>query len=144
MSVGETGERLVFIGKFGKIFKHLCGFFLNDPGCLTENYHIGIVADIAACSAEVYYRLGMGALHSVGVNVRHNIVAHLFLTFFGNIVVYIVLMRFKLFDLLVGNIKTQLFFSFGEGYPETAPCSELEVFGKNMLHFLARVTRGER
>ena len=73
----------------------------------------------------MYYAFGAGALQSVSVNVRHDIVANFFFSFFRYVVIYVICRCLQLCYLLICYGKTQLLFRFGQGYPQPSPCPEL-------------------
>ena len=139
MSVGKAGEGLVFQRKFRKIFKHLRRFFHNYLGSAAEYNYIGIITDIAACSAQMNYGFCLRALHAECVNMRHYIMPNLFFARLGDIVINIVLIGFHFGYLFIGNVQPQLFFGFGKRYPQFTPSAEFKVFRKNMLHFVGSI-----
>ena len=88
-------------------------------------------------------RLCLGALLAKGVNVCHNVVAHLFFPFGGSFVIHIVLVCFHLGYLLVGYIKTASLFCLCKRYPQLSPGTEFVVIGKNILHLVAGIAGGK-
>ena len=63
-------------------------------------------------------------------------------TLSGSGIIYIINVSFKLVYLLLSNIKTELHFSTGKGYPQLSPSSKLLVSRENKLHFLACIQNG--
>ena len=117
---------------------------------LLHQDHIGIVADIAARGAEVDDARRFRALLSVGVNMAHHIVPYLSLTLFCHLVINIVLMALQLVDHFPGNHrlpvfrKAELHLRLGQGDPQPPPGLKLFILGKDVLHFLPRVTLRKR
>ena len=144
MRIRKAGHILIFQRKFRKIFKHLRALFQHQLRRFFQDDDVGIVPDVAARRAEVNDTRGFGALQPVGVNVAHHVVAHHLFPRFGNLVIDVVLMRFELRYLLVGNVEPQLFFRFCQRDPEFSPRSEFETFGKDLLHLFRSVPRGKR
>ena len=105
--------------------------------------HVGVVTDIAAGGTEMDDGLCLGAGHAVGVNVRHDIVAHLPLPPVGQLKINVVRMRLHLGNLLVGNIEPELLLAFGQNDPQTPPRGEFTLIGKNLLHFPAGIAPAE-
>ena len=87
------------------------------------------------------YSRRLGALNAVSVNVRHNVVANFFFARLGNVVIYIVRVRLKLCDLLVGNVEPELLFALGESYPEPPSRFELVIRREKVFHLFARIAR---
>ena len=85
-----------------------------------------------------------GALHTVGVHMAHDIVAHLFFARLGDFIVNVVGVGFEFGDLLVGNRQPQFFFAFGKGNPQLSPSAEFKVRRKDVFHFFARIARVQR
>ena len=88
--------------------------------------------------------LRLGALHTIGVDVAHHIMANLLLPRLGNLVVDVVLVGLELGDLLVGDRQTLMLLSPGQCNPEPAPGLELVVLRKDVLHLIAGITGLER
>ena len=86
------------------------------------------------------YRLCLGTLLPVGVDVTHDIMTHLALTRLGNVKINVVGVRFKLCYLFIGYIKPQLFFCACKGDPQATPCAEFEIIRKYRLHLRACVS----
>ena len=86
--------------------------------------------------------LCLRTLAAVCVYVGHNIMAHLFFTGLGHIIIDIVLMGLQLVDLLLGNGKSQLHLGLSQGNPELSPGAELLVRGKDVLHLFTCVALG--
>ena len=85
----------------------------------------------------MYYALCVGALQSIGIHVRHDVVPDFLFTALGIGIVYVAAVSLKLLNLLIGNIEPKFLFCFGKSYPQTAPCSKLFVVREYPLHFLA-------
>ncbi len=83
------------------------------------------------------YRLCLGALYPVSVNMAHNIVPNLFFALLGNIVIYIVTVRFKFGNLLIRYRQAELLFRARKRNPKSAPGAEFKILRKNKLHFIA-------
>ena len=65
--------------------------------------------------------LCLRALHSIGVDMAHHIMANLFLTRLCHIVVDILRVGLQLFDLLFADGKPQLPLGLRQGNPQTPP-----------------------
>ena len=144
MCICQARHRLVFVGKFRKVRKHLSRFFEYHSRCLAQDYNVGIIADIAARSTEVDYRLRLWTLHTVSIDMAHNVMPHLTLTCLGNVVVDIILVSLKLGYLLIRNIEPQLLLGARKRYPQPSPCAELEVIREDRLHLGACITCRKR
>ena len=144
MGEGEAGHVLIFNGKFREDIEQIDKLLADEQHRLAHDNNIGVVADIAGGRAEVDYRLGVRALHAVGVNMGHNIVTNFFFAGGGDIIVYVVLVRFEFGYLLVRYVEPELLFALCESYPEPAPCSEFEVRREDIFHSVARVAGVER
>ena len=77
---------------------------MQQAQALRHRDDIRIVTDVAGGRAQVNDRLCLGALHAVGVNVRHHVVPHLLFALLSDLVVDIVPVRLQLGDLLVCNL----------------------------------------
>ena len=88
--------------------------------------------------------LCLGALQAVGVDVAHHVMAHQFFARDGIFVVDVVLVRFQLGDLLVGDGKALLLLGLGQRDPQLAPGAELVVVREDILHLVRGVTGAER
>ena len=144
MGVSQSGHGLVLFGKLGEVLHHLSRFFEYDFGRLAQNDNVGIVAHIAACRAEVDDRLRLRALLAVGIDMAHNVVADYLLARLRDLVIDVVLERFKLRYLLVADVEAELLLCLRQGDPKPSPCAELEILGKDELHFRACVSCGKR
>ena len=86
--------------------------------------------------------LALGHCVCKSVNMRHDVVAEF---------LFVILCFFKI-DLshavsmasicCIGDRKAELFLRFGEGKPEFAPNEILEIWGKELRHFLACIAMG--
>ena len=137
MGEGEAGHVLIFNGKFREDIEQINKLLADEQHRLAHDNNIGVVADIAGGRAEVDYRLCVRALHSVGVNMGHDIVTDFFFAGGGDIIVYVVLVCLEFGYLLVRYVES-------ESYPEPAPCSEFEVRREDIFHSVARVAGVER
>ncbi len=88
--------------------------------------------------------LCLRALQAVGVDVGHDVMADDLLARLRVLVVDILRMALKLFDLLVGNREAELLLGLREGDPEPAPGLKLRVRRKYRLHLAACVAFRER
>ena len=71
--------------------------------------------------------LGLRALHPVGIDMGHHIMADDFLPLPGHIIVDILRVGFQFLDLFLGNVQSQFFFRLGKGNPQPPPRPELFV-----------------
>ena len=85
--------------------------------CLGHDDYVGVVAYVAACRAQVDYRLCRRALHAERVHVAHDVVAHFLFARFCNVIVDVLGVCLHFGYLLVGYVKPQLLFAFGKGNP---------------------------
>ena len=145
LEVGERqgGQILVFLDEMPQQRQHIHQLFAHQTQRIVHDHQIGVVADIAAGRAQMDDALGFRALHPVSVHMRHHIVAHLLFLFACHIVVDVVLMRFQLGNLLIGDGQAQLLLGFRQRDPQLAPCAELVVRRKQILHFLAGIAGGK-
>ena len=127
MRISEGRHILIFLRKIRKSGYCVDELFLYPQQPLTHLNHIGIVADIAACGAEVDYRLRIGAAFAVGVDMSHHVVAQLMLVFGCLGIIYIIDMLFHLRYLSLRYRQAQLLFALGESAPELAPCGKLKI-----------------
>ena len=100
---------------------------------------IRVVAHITARRAEVDDRHRLRTAFTVGVHMRHDVMADNVLMRGSGLVVDIRNMRLHLVDLFVGDGEPEFLFAFRKGDPELAPGREFAVIRKNGLHFLSRV-----
>ena len=144
MRVCKARQSLVLLCERGKVAHDLRRLFEDDLRRFAQNYHVGVISDVARCCAEVDYPLRLRELLTVCINVGHNVVSYLTLALFGNLEIYVVAVRFKLCDLLVGYIETELFLSLCKRYPQSSPCAEFEILGEDVLHLCRRIPCGKR
>ena len=90
------------------------------------------------------YSGSVRAAVAVGFDMSHNVVSYLGLVLFSLIVVDIVNVVLQFFNLLVGDVDSEFFFTFGKRHPQLSPGRELSVGGKNLLHFITRVSGTQR
>ena len=135
----ESRHILVLHSKIGKKGYYVYNLFPYKFERLCHYDNICVIAHITARCAEVDYALCLGALNAVGIDVAHNIVANLLFTFFGNVIVDVVCVCFKLGNLFVGYFKSKLLFRLGKCNPQSAPGFKLFVRRKEILHFIACV-----
>ena len=140
MGVGERGHVLVAVREIRQQRNDVEELAADDPQALPHDDHVGVVADVAARRAQVDDPLRRGALHPVGVDVAHHIVTDLLLPRLGDVVVDVVRVGLQLGDLRVGDREALPLLRPGQGDPQLPPGFELVVGGKNVLHFIARVT----
>ena len=81
--------------------------------------------------------LSLRTLHTVGVDMRHNVMAHLAFPLLRHLIVNIVRMGFQLVNLLLGDIQSQFFFRLCKSDPQSPPCAEFHIRRKDILHFPA-------
>ena len=142
--VCKARQSLVLFRERGEIAHDLRRLFEDDLRRFAQNYHVGVISDVARCRAEVDYPLRLRALFTVCVNVGHNVVSYLAFALFGYVEIDVVAVRFKLRNLLVGYIETELFLSLCKRYPQSSPCAEFKILGKDVLHLCRRIPCGKR
>ncbi len=127
MCEGQCGQRLVFIRELCKIADDRDQLVAHQTQTLGHDDDVGVVADIAGGSAEVNDALCVRALHAVGVDMAHHIMAHQLFALGGDLVVDVVGVRLQLVDLRLRDGETEFHFRFGKGDPELAPGPEFFV-----------------
>ncbi len=105
---------------------------------------VGVVANVAACRAEMNNWLGIRTNFAVGKNVRHNVVADLPFPCLGKIVIDVVDMRLHFVNLRVRDRDTKLLFRLGKRNPEPAPGAELKIRREDVFHPLACISFTKR
>ena len=143
MGKSQGGQIFVFIREGSQSRDHVDQFFADQAQGLPHDYDICIVAYVAAGRAQVDDSFGFGALQPIGVNMAHDIMPDHFFSGFCILIVDIGHMSPELFDLLIGNGQAKLFFRLSQGHPEAAPCAELHVGRKDILHFPAGISFGQ-
>ena len=83
------------------------------------------------------------ALYAVSIYMGHHVMAYLFFSGFGHVIVNIVCMSFQLIDLFLGNIQSQFFLCLCQSDPQSSPGTEFHIRRKNILHFFAGITLGQ-
>ena len=144
MCVGQRGHGLVFVREFcqqGHHVQQLAAHYLQP---LAHDKDIGIVAHIAAGGPQMDDALCLRALHAVGIDVAHHVVAALLFPGGGHIVIDVVLVRLQLGDLRVGDGQALLLLGLRQRDPQPAPRLEFIVLREDVLHLFRRVTRLER
>ena len=134
MRVADGGERLVLFGKVAQ-----CAYGINKPLAqvhepVTVEDQVCVIGDIAARCAEVDDARSIGRRLAVGVDVRHDIMAHFTLPCGNDIIINIIDMSLKLCHLLLGHRQPQLMLASGKLRPQSAPCAVAHVGRKQMLH----------
>ena len=139
MRIPERRERFVPLCEYGQVFNDGSRFFKHDFARAFHRDNVLVVADVTARRAEVNYGRGVRTLKPVRVNVAHNVVTDFLFARFGNVVIYIVHVRFEFGDLRLGHVKSEFMLGAGKRDPEPPPRGELEVVRKAVLHFVACV-----
>ena len=134
MRVADGGQRLVLIGKVAQGGYRLAKPLAQVDKPVTVEDQVCVIGDIAARCAEVDDARSVGRRLAVGVDMRHDIVAHLALPCSDTIVIDIIDMRFKRRHLLLGHRQPQLMLASGKLCPQPAPCAIAHIGRKQMLH----------
>ena len=144
MSVSKDGKVFILIRKIVNGFYRVDeqNFYRFKPLFYEQN--IGVIGYVTRGRAEVDYRAGVRADVSESVNMRHYVVPKLLFILVFFIVIDIVNMLFHLGDLLVRNVKPELFFALRKGNPKFAPRRISVVRGENFLHFFVRISFAKR
>ena len=144
MGIGQGGQSLILLGKIrgggNGVQKQLADAQQRVP--LEDN--IGIITHIAAGGPQVDDGPGLGAGQTVGIDMSHNVVAHLSLPPAGGLIVYIIQVSAHLVKLFIGDVQSQLLLALGKDDPQLAPGGKLPVVGEDFLHFLAGIALAER
>ena len=143
MGICKAGKCFVLVCELCQLVDDLDELSLNDFKSVAHNDDIGIVADVAACCAKVDYAVSLWAASAVGVNVCHNVVAHLFLLCGSHFVVDVFDICFKLVHLLLCDVQTELHLCSCKSDPKSAPGGSVLVGGELELHLLACITCAE-
>ena len=143
MRIAKRGQILIAQGKIAQIPHDMAEFSLHQRQRFFHDEHIGVVTDIAGGGAQMNDGAGFGAGVSECVNVRHHIVAELFLVGGGLFVVHFIGVRLHFLNLLIGNRQAGALFGFGQGNPESVPGAEFFVCREEILHFGRGIPGGE-
>ena len=105
LEVGESqcGHCLIFIREGSKLCQNVDQLFADQLKCLTHDDDIRIIADIAACRAQMDDALCLRALQTIGIDMAHDIMTDHFFTRAGFFIINILRMRFQFRDLFVGD-----------------------------------------
>ena len=142
LKVSEAQRRQIFV------FERECLQFVHhvDQLCQHEieravnDDHLRIVGHKARRRAQMNDRHRLGRQFAERLDVRHDVVTHLFLELRGIFVVDVVLELFHLGDLLVGDVQSEFLFRFGKRDPQPSPKTELRVVRKVRRHLFAGVS----
>ena len=122
MCIRKNRQTLILFGKIGyggnSVDKQSSDF--AKPFAHKQN--VGVIRNVTRRRAEVNYSPRIGANVTVSINMRHYVVAEFAFVFRLFFVIYIVYMRFQLFDLSVGDIQPELLFAFCQRNPKFTPC----------------------
>ncbi len=142
LKVGECKGRkiLVLPCKLCKGGNYIYKLFLYKLKSLGHQDHICIVPDITGRSAQMNDPLRFRALLSVGIYMRHDIVAYQLLPLLCHFIVYVVHVFFQFINLLLCDRKPQLLLCLRQCNPEFSPRTELFIRRKDILHFPACIT----
>ena len=144
VGVGEAGHVLVLGGELRQIGNDADELFAHQFKALPHDDDIGVVAHIAAGSAQMDDALRLGALQAVGVDMAHHIMTHQLFPCGGVLVVDIVLVGLQLGDLLIGDVQTLFLLGLGQRDPQPPPGAELVVIGEDVLHLVRGIPGGKR
>ena len=103
----KSGKRLVAIREAGKLRHNVHQLLLHQLQCLRHKDQIGVVADIAGRRTQMNDALCLRTLLTVGIYMRHHIMANLFLTGLCHIIVDVILMSLQFSDLLIRDRQSQ-------------------------------------
>ena len=134
MRVADGGQRLVLIGKVAQGGYRLAKPLAQVDKPVTVEDQVCVIGDIAARCAEVDDARSVGRRLAVGVDVRHDIMAHFTLPCGNDIIIDIIDMSFKLLHLLLGHRQPQLMLASGKLRPQSAPCAVAHIGRKQVLH----------
>ena len=141
LKVGKAERRhvLIFERKAPELIHDVYKLYLYYLYGVAQDHQLGIAVDKAARGAEMDYGHGRLSLLAERLYVRHYVVAHFALEFFGDFVIYIVGILFHFGYLPGRNIEPELHFRLGKSYPELSPKLKALVIGKVFSHLLACV-----
>ena len=136
---------LYSVGKVGQLCQHTDELFAHQLQALAHDDDVGVVAHVAAGSAQMDDARRLGALLAVGVDMAHHVVADQLFAGDGDIVVDVVHMGFQLGHHLGGDVGQALVhLGPGQRHPQAAPGAELVVVREDVLHLIGGVTGGKR
>ena len=89
LKMGKCKRRLclILVCKPGKFRDHIDQLCPHQPQCLRHYDYIGIISHIAGCGAKVNNAFCLGALYTIGVHMRHHVMAHDLFSFLSHIIV---------------------------------------------------------
>ena len=135
MSKRKGRLRFILIREAGKLIDYIDQFLSDQFQCLCHHDNICIISNITGSRSEMDDSLRLRTLLTISVDMGHNVMTHKLFPFSCNIVIDVIRMCLKLFDLLVRNRKSQFFFRFRQSDPKFSPRSEFHIRRKNILHF---------
>ena len=140
---GERGQVFIFFRKMGKNADDIDELLPNNLHGFRHDDDVGVVADIAACCAEVDDAGSLRALLAVGIHMAHHVVAHKALALFGDFIVDVLGVCLQLIDLFLRDRQTELHFALCKCDPKAAPGLELHVRRKQVLHLFVGIAGGQ-
>ena len=144
MGIGQGRQVLILLGKIRRggdgVEQQLADTQQRIP--LKDN--IRIITHIAAGGPQVNDGSGLGADLTIGIDMSHDVVAHLSLPLAGGLIIYIIQVGTHLVKLFIGDVQPQLLLALGKDHPELAPGGKLPVVGEDLLHFFAGIALAER
>ena len=140
----ELWRRAPLPREVAQLCHHAHDPLLHDLQAFGHLQDLGVVGDERRSRAEVNDRFGRGRLQAERIDVRHHVMPDLALATLGVFIVDVLRVHLHLRDLLLGDRKPKLFFSFGERDPEPSPRSEFEIGREEVRHFIRCVPIGER
>ena len=146
LEVGEAEGRLrlVRVGELRELVQNGRELFAHEQQTLADLNDVGVVADIRARRTEVDDACGLGRDLAEGINVCHNVMAHLLLALTGHIIVDIGDVRLHLVHLFLGDGQAERHLSLCQRYPQAAPGREFHVRGEVIQHLLRGIARRKR
>ena len=139
MGVGQGGQVFVFFRKVRYGGNGVQKQSSDAPQGISLKNQIGIVTHIAAGGSQMDDGLCLGAGKAKGIDMGHDVVAHLCLPLAGGLIVYIIDVGAHLVYLFLAYIQSQLLLALCQYDPEFAPGGKLPVVGEYLLHLPAGI-----
>ena len=148
LEVGHTEGRLVgpSLGELGQRGHHRQETFDHEVEGVTGDEELGIVTDEGRGRAQVEDRLRSRRSVGKGLEVGHDVVASAFLVRLHPLEIILGHLEVSphLLDGLGRNLEPQLTLGLGQRQPHPPPRRVTMPSGKQPLHFLRRITPGQR